>query len=53
MNHAEMQFLTTEFPFKKQYANFIGGEWVKPAGRVLRQRIADHRRAVHLDPTFA
>ncbi|MBW8834553.1 MAG: aldehyde dehydrogenase family protein [Burkholderia sp.] len=32
MNHAEMQFLTTEFPFKKQYANFIGGEWVKPVG---------------------
>lgn len=32
MNHAEMQFLTTEFPYKKQYANFIGGEWVKPAG---------------------
>src|SRR5246127_363612 len=32
MNHAEMQFLTTEFPFKKQNANFIGGEWVKPVG---------------------
>src|ERR1700677_3632665 len=32
MNHAEMQFLTTEFPYKKQYANFIGGEWVKPVG---------------------
>jgi aldehyde dehydrogenase len=32
MNHAEMKFLTTEFPYKKQYANFIGGEWVKPVG---------------------
>jgi aldehyde dehydrogenase len=32
MNHAEMQFLSTEFPYKKQYANFIGGEWVKPMG---------------------
>ncbi|NPT54696.1 aldehyde dehydrogenase [Paraburkholderia elongata] len=32
MNHAEMQFLDVEFPFKKQYANFIGGEWVKPVG---------------------
>ena len=32
MNHAEMQFLTTEFPYKKQYGNFIGGEWVKPVG---------------------
>src|SRR6202047_4868008 len=32
MNHAEMQFLNTEFPYKKQYGNFIGGQWVKPAG---------------------
>ncbi|TKC89196.1 aldehyde dehydrogenase family protein [Trinickia terrae] len=32
MNHAEMQFLNTEFPYKKQYGNFIGGEWVKPVG---------------------
>ncbi|WP_042304073.1 aldehyde dehydrogenase family protein, partial [Paraburkholderia kururiensis] len=32
MNHAEMQFLTTEYPYKKQYGNFIGGEWVKPVG---------------------
>ena len=32
MNHAEMQFLTTEFPYKKQYDNFIGGQWVKPVG---------------------
>src|SRR5258707_5297344 len=32
MNHAEMQFLTTEFPYKKQYGNSIGGEWVKPVG---------------------
>ena len=32
MNHAELQFLDIEFPFKKQYANFIGGEWVKPVG---------------------
>ena len=32
MNHAEMQFLTTEFPFKKQYGNFIGGKWVQPVG---------------------
>jgi aldehyde dehydrogenase len=32
MNHAELQFLDVEFPFKKQYANFIGGEWVKPVG---------------------
>jgi aldehyde dehydrogenase len=35
MNHAEMQFLTTEFPYKKQYANFIGGEF--------RQHLAHHR----------
>jgi aldehyde dehydrogenase len=32
MNHADMQFLTTGFPCKKQYANFIGGEWVAPVG---------------------
>src|SRR6201991_1598542 len=32
MNHADMQFLTTDYPYKKQYGNFIGGEWVKPAG---------------------
>ena len=32
MNHAEMQFLTTEFPYKKQYGNFIGGKWVAPVG---------------------
>ena len=32
MNHAELQFLSTDFPFKKQYENFIGGKWVKPAG---------------------
>jgi aldehyde dehydrogenase len=32
MNHAELQFLDIEFPFKKQYSNFIGGEWVKPVG---------------------
>jgi aldehyde dehydrogenase len=30
MNHAEMQFLGVEFPFARQYANFIGGEWVAP-----------------------
>src|SRR6516225_7796858 len=32
MNHAEMQFLSTEYPYKKQYGNFIGGEWVAPVG---------------------
>ena len=32
MNHADMQFLSTEFPYKKQYGNFIGGEWVAPVG---------------------
>ena len=32
MNHAEMQFLNAEFPYKKQYGNFIGGQWTKPAG---------------------
>ncbi len=32
MNHAELQFLDVEFPFKKQYENFIGGQWVKPIG---------------------
>ena len=32
MNHAEMQFLNTDFPYKKQYGNFIGGQWVKPVG---------------------
>ena len=32
MNHAEMKFLNTDFPFKKQYGNFIGGQWVKPVG---------------------
>ena len=32
MNHAEMQFLSTEFPYKKQYGNFIGGKWVAPVG---------------------
>jgi aldehyde dehydrogenase len=30
MNHADMQFLDVEFPFARQYGNFIGGEWVKP-----------------------
>src|SRR6202789_4035731 len=32
MNHAEMQFLNTDFPYKKQYGNFIGGQWIKPVG---------------------
>ena len=32
MNHAELQYLDIEFPYKKQYGNFIGGEWVKPVG---------------------
>ncbi len=32
MNHAEMQFLNAEFPYKKQYGNFIGGQWTKPVG---------------------
>ncbi|KAA1014218.1 aldehyde dehydrogenase family protein [Paraburkholderia panacisoli] len=32
MNHAELQFLDIEFPFKKKYANFIDGKWVKPVG---------------------
>jgi len=26
MNHAEMQFLSTEYPYKKQYDNFIDGK---------------------------
>jgi len=32
MNHSEMQYLNTEFPFKKQYGNFIGGKWLVPVG---------------------
>ncbi|POR50535.1 aldehyde dehydrogenase [Paraburkholderia eburnea] len=32
MNHAELQYLTTDYPYRKQYDNFIGGQWVKPAG---------------------
>ncbi|WP_246796371.1 aldehyde dehydrogenase [Burkholderia perseverans] len=32
MNHAEMQHLNIEFPYRKQYGNFIGGEWVPPVG---------------------
>ncbi len=32
MNHSEMQYLNTEFPFKKQYGNFIGGKWLAPVG---------------------
>ncbi|WP_250536983.1 aldehyde dehydrogenase [Caballeronia sp. AZ10_KS36] len=32
MNHAEMQFLSTDYPYKKQYGNFIGGKWVPPVG---------------------
>ncbi|MEZ2350117.1 aldehyde dehydrogenase [Caballeronia sp. RCC_10] len=32
MNHAEMQFLSTDYPYKKQYGNFIGGKWAPPAG---------------------
>ena len=32
MNHAELQFLDIEFPFKKKYGNFIDGKWVKPVG---------------------
>ena len=32
MHHADMQFLDVEFPFARQYGNFIGGEWVKPVG---------------------
>jgi aldehyde dehydrogenase len=30
MNHADMQFLDVEFPYARQYANFIGGQWVPP-----------------------
>jgi acyl-CoA reductase-like NAD-dependent aldehyde dehydrogenase len=32
MNHAGLQFLSTDFPCKKQYEIFIGGKWVKPVG---------------------
>jgi aldehyde dehydrogenase len=32
MNHAEIQHLDIEFPFRKRYGNFIGGEWVAPVG---------------------
>ncbi|KGC34918.1 aldehyde dehydrogenase [Burkholderia pseudomallei] len=32
MNHADMQHLNIEFPYRKQYGNFIGGEWVAPVG---------------------
>ncbi|WP_323119345.1 aldehyde dehydrogenase [Burkholderia alba] len=32
MNHADMKHLNIEFPYRKQYGNFIGGEWVAPAG---------------------
>ncbi|MDE2287052.1 aldehyde dehydrogenase [Pandoraea sp.] len=30
MNHSEMKFLDIEFPYKKEYGNFIGGAWVEP-----------------------
>jgi aldehyde dehydrogenase len=32
MNHADLQHLNIEFPYRKQYGNFIGGEWVAPVG---------------------
>jgi aldehyde dehydrogenase len=32
MNHADLQFLNIEFPYRKQYQNFIGGAWVAPVG---------------------
>ncbi|MDR0457654.1 MAG: aldehyde dehydrogenase family protein [Burkholderiaceae bacterium] len=32
MDHAQLQFLNIEFPYRKQYQNFIGGTWVAPAG---------------------
>ena len=38
LNHAELQYLTTEYPFKKQYDNFIGGKWVKPVGNEYYQQ---------------
>ncbi|GAB3629654.1 aldehyde dehydrogenase [Pandoraea terrae] len=30
MNHAEMQFLDIDFPYRREYGNFIDGAWVKP-----------------------
>jgi len=32
MDHAEMQFLKAEFTYKKQYGNFIDGQWLAPVG---------------------
>jgi aldehyde dehydrogenase len=32
MNHASLQFLNIEFPYRQQYQNFIGGAWVAPVG---------------------
>ncbi|WP_028535281.1 aldehyde dehydrogenase [Paludibacterium yongneupense] len=34
MNQAEMQHLGLPFPFKQEYGNFIGGEWVAPVDNV-------------------
>ena len=32
MNHADMKFLNLPFPYRKQYGNYIGGQWVAPLG---------------------
>ncbi|MBB3004717.1 aldehyde dehydrogenase [Paraburkholderia tropica] len=30
MNHADLEHLTTSFPYRRKYDNFIGGKWVPP-----------------------
>ncbi|GAB7538233.1 hypothetical protein BGC_44550 [Burkholderia sp. 3C] len=30
MNHADLEHLTTSFPYRRKYDNFIGGQWVPP-----------------------
>lgn len=32
MNHAALQYLTTDYLYRKQCDNFVAGQWVKPAG---------------------
>jgi aldehyde dehydrogenase len=39
MNQAEMKHLGVPFPFKQEYGNFIGGEWVAPVGNVYFDNI--------------
>ncbi|MCW0014614.1 aldehyde dehydrogenase family protein, partial [Burkholderia pseudomallei] len=49
MNHADMQHLTIEVPYRQQYGNFIAGEWVAPVGGVKQSGLGREGSKYGLD----